>query len=88
VLLPAKGATPGRLSAGAAKALLAKVYLTDDDFAKENRELKPEEIVNNIIDWMDTNTEGLNGSDEKSKAIKRKRYEQQSTSNLSLFKRK
>ena len=45
VLLPAKGATPGRLSAGAAKALLAKVYLTNDDFA--NAKAKAWELISN-----------------------------------------
>jgi hypothetical protein len=43
--LPNKGATPGRVSAGAAKALLAKVYLTMDDFA--NAKAKAWEVIGN-----------------------------------------
>jgi starch-binding outer membrane protein, SusD/RagB family len=43
--LPNKGATPGRVSAGAAKALLAKVYLTIDDF--DNAKAKAWEIISN-----------------------------------------
>lgn len=43
--LPNKGATPGRVSAGAAKALLAKVYLTMDDFA--NAKAKAWEVISN-----------------------------------------
>lgn len=44
-LLPVKGATPGRVAAGAAKALLAKVYLTIDDFA--NAKAKAWELISN-----------------------------------------
>lgn len=43
--LPNKGATPARVSAGAAKALLAKVYLTTDDFA--NAKAKAWEVISN-----------------------------------------
>lgn len=43
--LPNRGATPGRVSAGAAKALLAKVYLTTDDFA--NAKAKAWEVISN-----------------------------------------
>ncbi|MFL5743533.1 MAG: RagB/SusD family nutrient uptake outer membrane protein [Niastella sp.] len=43
--LPAKGAAPGRVSAGAAKALLAKVYLTIDDFA--NAKARAWELISN-----------------------------------------
>jgi hypothetical protein len=43
--LPNKGATPARVSAGAAKALLAKVYLTMDDFA--NAKAKAWEVISN-----------------------------------------
>jgi general secretion pathway protein K len=46
--------------------LLENRFAAEDDFARENRDLKPEEIVNNIIDWMDSDSEGLNGADEKS----------------------
>ncbi len=38
----------------------------DDDFAKDHRDLRPEELVNNIIDWMDTDTISLNSGDESS----------------------
>ncbi|AEV98994.1 hypothetical protein A4D02_10575 [Niastella koreensis] len=43
--LPNKGATPGRVSAGAAKAMMAKVYLTMDDFA--NAKAKAWELISN-----------------------------------------
>jgi hypothetical protein len=43
--LPNKGATPGRVSAGAAKAMLAKVYLTMDDFT--NAKAKAWEVISN-----------------------------------------
>ncbi|MBK9293367.1 MAG: general secretion pathway protein GspK [Oligoflexia bacterium] len=38
----------------------------DDDWADLNRNLKPEEVVNNITDWMDEDTQSLNGGDENS----------------------
>ncbi|OQP64143.1 hypothetical protein A3860_22315 [Niastella vici] len=43
--LPVKASTPGRVSAGAAKALLAKVYLTMDDF--DNAKNKAWELISN-----------------------------------------
>jgi hypothetical protein len=43
--LPSKGATPARVSAGAAKALMAKVYLTMDDFT--NAKAKAWEVISN-----------------------------------------
>ncbi len=44
-LLPNRGATPGRVSAGAAKALLAKVYLTQKDY--NNAAAKAWEVIAN-----------------------------------------
>jgi len=39
----------------------------DDDWARENRNrIKPEEIVNNIADWIDEDSEGQNGGSEES----------------------
>jgi hypothetical protein len=43
--LPNRAAAPGRVSAGAAKALLAKVYLTIDDFT--NAKTKAWEVISN-----------------------------------------
>jgi hypothetical protein len=43
--LPMKASAPGRVSAGAAKALLAKVYLTMDDF--DNAKSKAWELISN-----------------------------------------
>jgi hypothetical protein len=43
--LPVRALAPGRVSAGAAKALLAKVYLTMDDF--DNAKSKAWEIISN-----------------------------------------
>lgn len=36
----------------------------DDDWARENRDIRPEEIVNNIGDWMDEDSSSRNGGDE------------------------
>lgn len=44
-LLPNRGSTPGRVSKGAAKSLLAKVYLTQKDFT--NAAAKSLEVINN-----------------------------------------
>lgn len=38
----------------------------EDDWSEEHRNLKPEELVNNIADWIDTDNEGRNSADEKS----------------------
>ncbi len=43
--LPNRGATPGRVSAGAAKSLLAKVYLTQKDYT--NAATKAWEVISN-----------------------------------------
>ncbi len=36
----------------------------DDEWAKENRGLKAQEIVNNIADWIDDDSESFNGGSE------------------------
>ncbi|MCB0348193.1 MAG: general secretion pathway protein GspK [Bdellovibrionales bacterium] len=36
----------------------------EDAWAERNRDLKVDEIVNNIIDWIDSDSESLNGGDE------------------------
>ena len=36
----------------------------DDEWAERNRDLEPEKIINNIADWVDTDSESLNGGDE------------------------
>jgi len=37
-----------------------------DDWALDNQDIIPEEIVNNLIDWMDADSESLNGGAESS----------------------
>lgn len=37
----------------------------DDDFARDNRSLRVEELVNNIADWIDADSESKNGGAEK-----------------------
>src|SRR5690606_23279855 len=36
----------------------------EDAFARRNRDLRPDEIINNIIDWMDADNISLNSGDE------------------------
>ena len=36
----------------------------DDDWARDNRSIRADEIVNNIADWMDEDTQSKNGGDE------------------------
>jgi general secretion pathway protein K len=36
----------------------------DDDWARENRDLRVQEIINNIADWVDENADSLNGGAE------------------------
>lgn len=38
----------------------------DDDWSRENRDKDAEEIVNNIMDWVDRDSDGRNGSSEDS----------------------
>ncbi|MDZ4678254.1 MAG: type II secretion system protein GspK [Oligoflexia bacterium] len=38
----------------------------DDDWAKDNRDIRPQEIINNIADWIDEDNVGLSGGDEQS----------------------
>ncbi|HEX4922697.1 MAG TPA: type II secretion system protein GspK [Bdellovibrionales bacterium] len=45
--------------------LLENKLNADDDWAREYRGLRAEEIVNNIIDWMDADSDGRNSGDEK-----------------------
>lgn len=37
----------------------------DEEWARKNRDLKYEEVINNITDWIDSNQEALNGGDER-----------------------
>lgn len=39
----------------------------DDEWAKENRDLDINELINNLQDWIDADGESLNGGDEKSR---------------------
>lgn len=36
----------------------------DDDWARDNRGMNYDEIINNIVDWVDVDTAALNGGDE------------------------
>lgn len=40
---------------------------SDENWARDNRELRYEEIVNNIIDWVDPDTQAVEGGDESAK---------------------
>jgi general secretion pathway protein K len=55
------------------KAVAAQLVLiiqnrldAEDEWARNNRDLKVEELVNNIIDWVDENKESINGGAEDS----------------------
>lgn len=39
----------------------------DDDWAKNHRDFRIDELLNNITDWIDEDTDSLNGGDERSK---------------------
>ncbi|MEQ1878047.1 MAG: type II secretion system protein GspK, partial [Bdellovibrionia bacterium] len=45
--------------------LIENRMAADDDWSEEHKNLQPEELVNNIIDWVDADSEGRNSSDEK-----------------------
>jgi general secretion pathway protein K len=55
----------------ATKIQLLKVFAAkvenDDDFSRKYRDFKFEELVNNMIDWVDEDSESLNGGDERDK---------------------
>lgn len=42
----------------------------DEDWARDNRELKFEEVINNITDWIDDDKQAINGGDERSRYTK------------------
>lgn len=46
------------------KQLIENRLSADDDWADENRNLNTEELINNIQDWIDEDTVGLNGGSE------------------------
>lgn len=37
----------------------------DEEWSRKNRDLKYEEVINNITDWVDADTESKNGGDER-----------------------
>lgn len=51
------------------KKLLLQIFenrlRNDEDWAKKNRDLKYQEVINNIIDWEDDDQQAINGGDEK-----------------------
>lgn len=50
-----------------AKIFTQKLENEDDEWAEKNRNFDYEELINNLEDWIDENTESLNGGDEKSR---------------------
>ncbi len=52
------------------RRLLKNIYdnkvKNDEDWARKHDGLRIEEVLNNIVDWMDSDTQGLNGNDERS----------------------
>jgi len=62
--------SPSKILRNSTKATLIRLIgnriQQDDDFARRNRDLPVEAIVNNIIDWMDTDSVSLNSGDEGS----------------------
>jgi general secretion pathway protein K len=61
--------SPSKALAQSAKKLLEGIFenkkTNDEEWARQNENLKYEEVINNMIDWMDANTESLNGGDER-----------------------
>ncbi len=55
----------------ATKAQILKIFAAEvennETFSRKYRDFKFEELVNNIIDWVDANSESLNGGDERDK---------------------
>jgi general secretion pathway protein K len=63
-------ASPSKELATKTKTQIENILKTriaqDDDWARNNKNLRYDEIVNNIIDWIDNDTVALNGGDERS----------------------
>lgn len=53
----------------ATKAQILKIFLSEvennDEFKKKYRDYRFEELVNNMMDWVDEDTQGRNGGDER-----------------------
>lgn len=62
-------ASPAKGLREVSKRLLLQVFeglrLNDEEWARANEDLRAEEIVNNIIDWVDADQISLNGGDER-----------------------
>ena len=55
----------------ATKAQILRIFTTEnennDDFRQKYRDVRFDELVNNMVDWVDDNSESLNGGDERDK---------------------
>jgi general secretion pathway protein K len=62
-------ASPSKALADSTKKLLVGIFenkkANDEEWARENEDLKFEEVINNMIDWVDGDVESLNGGDER-----------------------
>lgn len=63
--------SPSKALRESTKRLLMGIFenrlANDEEWGRKNRDLKYEEVINNITDWIDTDTESLNGGDERDK---------------------
>ncbi len=61
--------SPSKALREVAKRMLNQIFenriRNDEEWARQNRDFKYEEVVNNIIDWVDDDRQSLNGGDEK-----------------------
>lgn len=52
------------------RRLLKNIYdnkvKNDEVWARRHDDLRIDEVLNNVVDWMDSDTQGLNGNDERS----------------------
>ncbi len=62
-------ASPSRALRDITKRLLLQIFegrlKNDEDWARDNAELRYEEVINNIVDWVDPDSIALNGGDER-----------------------
>lgn len=61
--------SPSKALAQSTKKLLEGIFenkkANDEEWARSNENLKYEEVIKNIIDWIDPDLESLNGGDER-----------------------
>ncbi|MEZ0391521.1 MAG: general secretion pathway protein GspK [Pseudobdellovibrionaceae bacterium] len=62
-------ASPSKTIQEITKKLLVQIFenlrINDEEWARAHEDLRPEEIVNNIIDWVDVDQISINGGDER-----------------------